>query len=181
MNKQFILGEHSGISELYHRASDLGILLNPTVDGRLLVRFIQPLDNDIDRVLTCMQANCTPLTPYAPDAKRAEAAHKQITDELRRAGHTKLELVVLNLADQLLAGEGSNLMGNEGFAVGQSLYGTRDANRVQAITLVEPAGHALYGARLPIPGKSCSEMYLAAKAKFPDLLKPLATAVAKLE
>jgi hypothetical protein len=178
---------YQGISELLRRTKDGQLTPSyiPTVRNNKFLIKLWPNgksneyateDEELEVLLNSMQINCYQMEPYQPDKIKAQKVQQYLSSELKKV-EPSAELIVLDIAGHLLAGEASGICGSECFAAGLPCY-IHEAGPVQA-TVLEPGNVALYGARLP--AEYGSEMYAAAKARFPELLQPLVKAVAQLE
>jgi hypothetical protein len=117
---------------------------------------------------------------YEPNEDKAADVHKHIEGELRKVA-PDTQLVVLDLAGDLLAGGASNIRGSEVIPAGMSCYIT-GVGAVQAAIFEEPKDTAIYSSRLPASGHpSHSKMYALAKGRFPELLQPMIKAVATID
>jgi hypothetical protein len=175
--------DYRGIGELLRRSqgSSLVPFYRPTVRKDKFLVNLEPRNEpneemmeQLECLMNSMQILCYPMEPYRADKIKAEKAQKHIQYELSKADSTA-EFVVFDIAGRQLAGE--NHEGFDTFAAGLPCY-HHGAGSVQA-TVLEPGNAALYGARLPT--ERGSEMYAAAKARFPELLQPLVKAVAQIE
>jgi hypothetical protein len=192
MKQRWILGSESHRSALTDRAQGTGMIpsFKPTVMQDYLVEFWpgagapekkEEQEEAVNMLVEYMQtAYMHSMRLYEPDENKAAGYHRHIEGELRKVA-ADTQVVVLDLAGDMLAGGASNIRGGEALPAGMPCY-ISGAGAVQAAILEDPKDTAIYASRLPATGHpSHSKMYALAKGRFPELLQPMIKAVATID
>jgi len=192
MKHCWLLGGESDREALTDRAKGTGMIpsFKPTVTQDYVVEFWpeagapekkEEQEEAVNMLVEYMQSRSFhSMRLYEPNEDKAAEAHKQIEGELRKVA-PDTQVVVLDLAGDMLAGGASNIHGREAIQAGMPCYVT-GAGAVQAVIFEEPKDTAIYASRLPASGHpSHSKMYALAKGRFPELLQPMIKAVAPID